>query len=265
MNPGQEQILKKQFVELTFNNAWKRKLDDRSFKDDELIEYCLDKAWVDAIIYVRKKNSPNDTIILDNSDNIKQRLRTAILTGAWNDDFDTWHNDMCENTDFGMRYGVWQKFINMSFKYIYCINDTLTTPIDPEILKQCHIPLDDNTLLWCRNKRFTEITSWNSISKDEYIIIRDRVKEFVDNNQDLDSALQLDFWVWRIKKICDVLRNIKNLRDDLQGLDDLHSWFDDCGFDINNRQDVSSVLEQINVLKEYFCGIFFEFFYSNTK
>jgi len=115
MNPLQERTLKNQFVELTFSKEWKKKLSEKSYSDKDLIKYCLSKAWPDAIIYVRKKNSPSDSTILANAEKIKERLFDNINSSAWGNNFDAWHDNMCSNTDFGMRYGVWQKFINMSF------------------------------------------------------------------------------------------------------------------------------------------------------
>ena len=252
MNLQQEQTLKNQFVELTFNKEWQKKLDKtpKSYSDAELIEYCLSKAWPDAIIYVRKKNSPSDSTILANAEKIKRLLFDNIDSSAWGDDFDTWHDNMCSNTDFGMRYGVWQKFINMSFKYIYCINDKLNNPITLDF-KNCHIPLDDNTLLWCINKGITDIKAWNSVTQNEYKRIRDGVHNEIQNHSNVDNALQLEFLVWRIKKICDVLKNIKNLKDNLEGLGTALSFFEGCGFDLENNSNVTAVLNQMDILKEY--------------
>jgi hypothetical protein len=250
MNQEQEQTLKNQFIELTFSKVWQKKLDEKSYSDNDLIKYCLSKAWPDAIIYVRKKNSPNDSIILANAEGIKQRLFDDITASAWNDNFDAWHDNMCSNTDFGMRYGVWQKFINMSFKYIYCINDKLDNPITLDF-KKCHIPLDDNTLLWCRSKGVTDITAWNNVNQNQYILIRDGVRNEIENNSNVDNALQLEFLVWRIKKICDVLQHIKNLKDNLDGLETSISLFSDCGFNLENNSNVAAVLNQMNILKEY--------------
>ena len=244
----QEQTLKNQFIELTFRKAWQKKLDEKSYSDDELINYCLSKAWPDAIIYVRKKNSPSDSTILANAKEIKQRLFKAISTSAWGDDFDTWHDNMCSNTDFEMRYGVWQKFINMSFKYIYCINDKLNKPITLDF-KNCHIPLDDNTLLWCSNKGITNITAWNNVPRDEYKAIRDGIRREIASNSNVDNALQLEFLVWRIKKVCDVLQHIKNLKDNLDGLETSISIFKDCGFDLESNSNVTTVLNQVNILQ----------------
>lgn len=250
MNQTQEQALKNQFIELTFNKEWKKELSENSYRDEDLIKYCLGKAWPDAIIYVRKKNSPSDSTIIANAEKIKKRLLTAITSEAWGDNFDDWHDEMCSNTDFGMRYGVWQKFINMSFKYIYCINDKLKNPITLDF-KECHIPLDDNTLLWCRNKGITDITAWNNVNQNQYKDIRNGIREEIESNSNIDNALQLEFLVWRIKKVCDVLQHIKNLKDNLDGLETSISLFSDCGFDLENSSDVTAVLKQMDILKKY--------------
>ena len=109
MTTQQDQTLKTQFIELTFNKEWKKKLDKtpKPYRDAELIEYCLNKAWLDAIIYVKKKkNPPSDSTILANAKEIKKRLYTDLTASAWGEDFDTWHDNICSDTDFGMRYGV---------------------------------------------------------------------------------------------------------------------------------------------------------------
>lgn len=251
MTAPQEQTLKNQFVESTFSKEWKKKLIEKSYSDKDLIKYCLGKAWFDAIIYVRKKNSPSDSTILANAEKIKERLFAAITNSAWSGEgFDTWHNKMCSDTDFGMRYGVWQKFINMSFKYMYCINDKLKNPINLDF-QECHIPLDYNTLLWCRNRGITDITSWNKVTQTEYILIKDGIRKEIKSISSIDSALQLEFVVWRIKKICDVLQHIKNLKDNLDGLETSKSLFQDCGFNLENDLDVTAVLNRMDILKEY--------------
>ena len=91
MNQEREQTLKNQFIELTFSTVWQKKLNEKSYSDNDLIKYCLSKAWPDAIIYVRKKNSPSDSTILKNSEGIKQRLFDDITASAWDNDFDAWH------------------------------------------------------------------------------------------------------------------------------------------------------------------------------
>ena len=117
--------------------------------------------------------------------------------------------------------------------------------------ENCHIPLDDNTLLWCRNKGITDIKAWNNVSRNQYINIRNGVRNEIGSNSNVDNALQLEFLVWRIKKVCDVLRHIKNLKDNLDGLDTAISFFRDCGFDIENNSNVTAVLNQLDILKEY--------------
>jgi len=250
MDSLQIQTLKEQFIELTFSKDWKQRLCQGAYTDNELIRYCLDKSWPDAIIYVRKKNTPNDITIVEHAKEIKDILFDCIIRHTWNNDFDAWHDELCQKTDFGMRYGVWQKFINIVFKYIFCINDKLENPISVD-LNQCHLPLDDNTLLWCRNKGFTTITSWNYISQEEYITIRENIQKFLESNEEIKSAVLIDFLVWRMKKICDVLKGIKNLRDDFQGLSGFEDWFATCGFNLNDPKELLTVLDQIDKFKSY--------------
>ena len=200
MTIEQEQTLKQQFVDQAFSKKWKEKLQSKNFSDKELINYCLDKAWRDAIIFVRMRTRAEDTEILSNQDAIKGAIYNSIVNREWGDDFDRWHDEVCKKEGNGMRYGVWQKFINMSFKYLYCINDQLNKSLGIDFAK-CHLPLDDNTLLWCRNNNITQVKAWNSIERGEYLKIRDWVKAFIQKNpNDFEGALQLDFIVWRIKK-----------------------------------------------------------------
>jgi hypothetical protein len=142
------------------------------------------------------------------------------------------------------------KIYQYEFQYIYCINDKLNNPITLDF-KNCHIPLDDNTLLWCNSKGITAVRAWNHVTQDEYIRIRDGVHNEIENNSTVDNALQLEFLVWRIKKICDVLKNIKNLKDNLDGLETATSLFGDCGFDLENNSNVTAVLNQMDILKKY--------------
>ena len=86
---------------------------------------------------------------------------------------------------------------------------------------------------------------------NQYIDIRNGVQNEIGSNSNVDNALQLEFLVWRIKKVCDVLQHIKNLKDNLDGLDTAISFFRDCGFDIENNSNVTAVLNQLDILKEY--------------
>lgn len=133
----------------------------------------------------------------------------------------------------------------------YCINDQLNKSLGIDFAK-CHLPLDDNTLLWCRNKNITQVKAWNSIERGEYLKIRDWVKAFIQKNpNDFEGALQLDFIVWRIKKICDVLNSIKNLKDDMKGLDNCRDWFADCGCDINDMREAAAIITETDALRAY--------------
>ena len=58
-----------------------------------------------------------------------------------NANFNSWHDRMCSDVSYGMRYGIWQKFINMTFKYLYCFEALGSTHIGI-IWNECHCPID---------------------------------------------------------------------------------------------------------------------------
>ena len=85
------------------------------------------------------------------------------------------------------RYGIAQKFVNMSFKYLYCYDDIATYESKFE---RCHLPLDKYTIMWVRSLKIKEINSalsninnaWTNISKELYEEIQKQVSAKLSNN-----------------------------------------------------------------------------------
>ena len=124
-----------------------------------------------------------------------------------------WHGNVCNSVQFGMRYGVWQKFINMTFKYLYCFRNIpevnereipwvqLHCPIDSIIAKRV-LPLmntynilDNDHLVESIANNGSHHISWNYISPGQY----DRFQNIIRNlnsNTDTPSNLFFDFIYW---------------------------------------------------------------------
>lgn len=120
----------------TFSKVAKSSIDNKNY----ILDYCLTKrAWKDAVI--REKFNSTSTIIKNKLDIIailKKELVGNIVSIC--DNYDAWHDRICNITDYGMRYGVWQKFINMVFKNLYCVNKLFSGFKD--IWSKCHCPID---------------------------------------------------------------------------------------------------------------------------
>ena len=115
--------------------------------------------------------------------------------------FDDWHKSACDTLNQYLcelgyndtNYGKAQKIINMTFKYLYCLD---TTNYYEEFFKKCHIPLDSFTLEWCRRylkdkpKALNNDTSWSGMEYGLYNSLQVKIKE------QLDYPLYVEFIIW---------------------------------------------------------------------
>lgn len=75
------------------------------------------------------------------------------------------------------RFGLAQKFVNMSLKYMMCFSDSKEIS---NKFKDCHLPLDKYTIKWVRSFRNKEINkkldtiknAWANIDEDLYNTIQ---------------------------------------------------------------------------------------------
>lgn len=178
--------------------------------EDELLDYCIAKAWQDAISRERYKGKGNSEI-LSNAEQIKRQLKTELTANLTRveADFDAWHKNMCANDSYGMRCGLWQKFINMAFKYMYCAHEMKGVFCKYEnILHACHCPVD-SVIAQKTCKRLAECDScygllksiarngsdnWNSLSYEQYLEVQSAIKRLAE--EEGLTALEYDFVHW---------------------------------------------------------------------
>lgn len=202
----------KAFYDQAFSKEIKQKIENNKIdfmnhSDRDVLSYCINKAWVDAVMYERMQPSYKDK-----SDNkgqivgiIYKFFETVIAGKEVN--YSKWHRDTCENSMYGMSVGLWQKLINMTFKYVYCVREHFSE-ISTFDFEQCHIPLDSYILDWFG---FND-KKWNKIADyDEYITIQRCIKEAL-KKQDINSLLEGDFIVWEQSKA------IKTANEIIKGL-----------------------------------------------
>ena len=188
-----------QFKEGSFRN------NNYPKEKDELLYWIIDKkAFRDATIAERFNTS---SLIMKNGKEVKKILYEEIRENQKEilADFDKWHNLICENDEFGEKYGVWQKLINMTFKYMYCVKEYF--PEFDEVWDKCHCPLDSRILeglyyvLKAQRLNGTpcdelkqKVTKWNSITPDTYKDVQNKLL-FICNKNNI-SRLEYDFIIW---------------------------------------------------------------------
>ena len=148
------------------------------------------------------------------------------------DEFDRWHERMCniflnrfykndkkDDETKTNKYGKAQKVVNMTFKYIYCLEGAKECE---DYFRFCHMPLDSVTLEWfyrlrekgvkitidneeekiCRkypswsNLRKTSISSGKKQDREYgYVDIQNTIRKYLENNTEL-TPLKAEFIIW---------------------------------------------------------------------
>ena len=115
---------------------------------------------------------------------------------------------------YTVTYGQAQKVINMTFKYLYCLDDKKQYKED--IFDKCHMPLDSYTLQWYKrhiypidkNKdcKITSNDKWSGMGPKKYLAIAKDIKKHSRNltitiNGELKklpaSPLEAEFIIWQ--------------------------------------------------------------------
>lgn len=140
--------------------------------------------------------------------------------------FETWHNRTCltfceqiAQYHGHIPYGKAQKIVNMSFKYLFCLNDSQKYALK---FKDCHMALDQYTLEWFirfvltkeahKNVSVTKIreTSWSKLScgnKQEqysYLWFQNEIRKYLNSEKSIYitedgihlSSLLAEFYIW---------------------------------------------------------------------
>lgn len=139
-------------------------------------------------------------------------------------------------------FGIAQKFVNMSFKHLYCYDDALTEFRDK--FCDCHLPLDKYTIKWVRSFKNQEINrkldriknAWANLDEHLYTEIQNfvsnKLMEGIDyrisynpnasNNTFCrlpQNKLEAEFIIWHQEKINEIHNIIsKTTENDLERL-----------------------------------------------
>lgn len=210
---NKEKQIAQDFIKDQFSKQMKLCLDVTSEKNKELlIDYVLkSKAWNDTIIYERTKKGSK---VLKKCADASATLKNEIGKLCENSNYQLWHERMLKKLSedyFESKYGMAQKFLNMSMKYFYLIEfgygielfdnlslcqfkDDFDVPIDSFILKWLiYNSVGDQEF---RDKA-QDISSWNKMTCEIYPFLQTKTKNLLKKRyEDLDSILIAETAVW---------------------------------------------------------------------
>ena len=142
---------------------------------------------------------------------INKEFCSAKAWESFRDKLNSWRNELITQfqQSYTMTVGQAQKIINMTFKFLYCLEDK---PNEDDY-KYCHMPLDSYTLAWFRKilgnsklDNFNCNTKWSNIDDDSlYNTIQDRIHKYLSEQPvpklygkiNLDeSSFKSEFVIW---------------------------------------------------------------------
>lgn len=141
----------------SINKGFKEMMDKEI--NEDVVEEAMYSGYLDTCRTINLKNISKENkdqkklikAIFKKKENVPFKI-VKVLTGKINsqESFDNEHKELCEDlkNNFeksGIKIfdGQAQKIINMTFKYLYCIDS-----INKEHFRNCHMPLDRFTLEW---------------------------------------------------------------------------------------------------------------------
>lgn len=130
------------------------------------------------------------------------------------------------------KIGFAQKFINMSFKYLYCFEQC-----DKNNLRFCHLPLDKYTIKWY--KKIGDKTNKNQLKAINYSWSNIDDKLYKDIQNDIDSKL---------KSCLDYEINCKDLKQRIQ----LPQSKIEVEFIVWKQEQLNEFCKKLSKFKDYF-------------
>ena len=183
---------------------WDKYILDLFFGTNEPLENCINKAYRDfnrtlhgfgSIENNEKITTDVKKYLFDEFQNVK------TLNIKTQKDFDIWHFKQCEilnkfyseNNYHSFHIGQAQKWINMTFKYVYSYGDKYLDGYD-ELYQFCHVPLDNILIKELKTFNPPKLkTSWSRISN--YEIYLEYQDWFRDKFTDLPLDVEFKLWL----------------------------------------------------------------------
>ena len=184
------------------NKSLKEKYN-RDINSKEFIIECLNAAYQSA---KRNCSGIDQNSIKIAFDKISERIREDFFRSDC--DFNKLHEDICkeflntvkDKNGKKYTYGIAQKVINLTFKYIYCHDDA---EIYEKQFSKCHMALDSFILKHYGSSEY----KWTQINEDDYNTIKGKI----GNGEIKDlTAFQEEFVIWPLLMINERLKSLNS-------------------------------------------------------
>lgn len=193
---------------LKFNFLKKRLLGQRTNINNsvEVIKKCISLAYQDMMdvgIYYLDTNLPkmdkqktiNNNIRKDNFYNIlvnNNFVFSIALIEEVTNIFGPSERITNSKNNYVTRFGLAQKLVNMTFKYLYIFSDEIDQTIN---FSNCDCPLDSIII---ETLNLNETYTWSKLTKEEYLFLQTFINNVVEDKDKYNELGRLlyDFKYW---------------------------------------------------------------------
>lgn len=160
------------------------------------LDLCRTIVFNGAVLLHRKECENAVDLLIENE--ISNIVRFGI---ASQEEYNDWHCSLCNKIiqiyatkNICFHFGQAQKWINMTVKYLYVINDVDLS----KIINYAHIPID-NYVFKAAEKELgikQPITSWSRMDNQEYITYQIELRDAIINNYYYETPLRWEMIYW---------------------------------------------------------------------
>lgn len=217
-------------LDLFWTEIWKKRPKSFGWTSTEIKNYIIDNAYKTIqrnLSGISKIGGVSHSAFVDLAKNFYKYFGAPAPTSQ--SDFNKIHKSLCENfiRDLGLKtatYGIAQKIVNVSFKYLYCIHCKFGSSYGAHF-KYCHFILDSYTLDWyythiCKTKK-TAQKKWTSLTSADYQKIEDKIISSLSGSLTFPwggtsvslppDALKAEFIIWELEKRKQAISELKKL------------------------------------------------------
>ena len=172
--------------------------------EDDALNNCINRAYRDFNRTLHRFGSieNNEKITIDVKKHLFDEFQNVnTLTIKTQKDFDIWHLQQCEaltrlyslNNYNSFHIGQAQKWINMTFKYVYSYGNKYLDGYD-KLYQFCHVPLDNILIKELKTFNPPKLkTSWSRINNYETYL--EYQSWFRDKFTDLPLDVEFRLWL----------------------------------------------------------------------
>lgn len=250
--------------------------DDKEELKDLYKEIISEFALPDM---TRHGKYPQTSVQLENTKSFDYLSEKVIDLLLENHPFDNWHEEVCDelirkNEDDCplLTYGDFQKLVNMSLKYIYCLKDFPKKDFKSDV-SNWHMPIDSYILSWISNHIYEQIGTtnltkikdnyqlskyetkskfdnnlkWSKLDKDTYKALQEIIKRVLQEENISDPPFIAEFYIWQEMKIEKANSEIKKYTREIE---ECRNLITDLTADLTKDEPINYFQKIIELIKD---------------